>query len=326
MRVRLAPSVAGASRDSFLLTVPGAPAHRSAQATVAWLSAEGPSQKDGESRGVALRRFRTGRLTDGAVRVDGEVGNGLDKAVDKVAITFTLGTKSALVPVPGLLKAGETRLFEAYVDDCPTLDSVAYVVAFESAAKDAVASAAPRMSTSRRLDSKTIELAGPKLPASAAPPREAPSKEVARPALRIELRGLLVAQGTFSVKTNKYSGDLYLLRMAFLDPAGKPVKPEAEVELSLVEAKKEPVKLQRSVTRREWGLDAARITGDTPDGGTTACDRKTGELWLFLVRTDGSEFNYKADVRVTVKDEGTWTWPGVDGKFLSAPRHPDLPK
>lgn len=325
-RVRLAPSVAGASRDSFQVAVPGAPAHRTAQATVAWLSAEGPSQKDGEMRGVALRRFRTGRLTDGTVRIDGEVGNALDKAVDKVAVTFTLGSKSVLVPVPGLLKAGETRIFEAYAEDCPTLDAVAYVVAFESAGKDAVAAAVPRMSSSRRLDSKTIELAGPKLPASAAPPREAPSKEVARPALRIELRGLLVAQGTFSTKTNKYSGDLYLLRLAFLDPAGKTVKPEAEIELTLHEEKKEPLKVQRSVTRREWGLDAARITGDTLEGGATACDRKTGELWLYLLRTDGSEFNIKADIRVVVKDEGTWTWPGVGGKYLSAPRHPDLPK
>src|SRR5688572_16176803 len=119
-RVRLAPSIEGASRDTFLVTVPGAPAARTVQAALAWLTAEGPSQKEGEMRGVALRRFRTGRLTDGAVRVDGEVGNALDKAVDKVAVTFTIGSKTSVISVPGILTAGETRLFEAYVADCPT--------------------------------------------------------------------------------------------------------------------------------------------------------------------------------------------------------------
>lgn len=324
-RVRLAPSMQGASRDTYLVTVPGAPAHRAVQATVAWLVAEGPMQKDGDLRGVALRRFRTGRLSDGSVRVDGEVGNALDKLVDKVAVTFTIGSKTAVVPVPGLLKAGEVRAFEAYVPDCPTIDSVAYVVAFESAAKDAVAGAPPRTSTSRRLDSKTIELAGPKLPPSTSLPKEPPMKAPERPKLRVELRGLLVAQGTYSTKLNKHTGDVYFLRLAFLDAAGKTVRPEAELEITLSEEKKEPLKVQRSANARAWGAEAARITNDNADGATMACDRKTGELWVGLFRTD-QEFNHKADIRVTVKDEGTWTWTGVGGKFLSAPRSPDLPK
>ena len=325
-RVRLAPSMQGASRDTYLLTVPNAPAHRGVQATIAWLVAEGPMQKDGEMRGVALRRFRTGRLSDGSVRVDGEVGNALDKTVDKVAVTFSLGSKSAVVAVPGLLKAGETRLFEAYVADIAQLDAVGYEVAFESAAKEAVAVAPPRMSTSRRLDSKTIELAGPKLPPTAVLPKEAPAKAPERPKMRIELRGLLVAPGTYSTKTNKYSGDVYYLRLAFLDPAGKIAKPDAEVEVTLTEEKKEPVKVQRSVGPRAWAAEASRINGDTADPAGLACDRKTGELWVGLVRTDGSEFTSKADIKVSIKDEGTWTWTGVGGKFLSAPRSPDLPK
>jgi hypothetical protein len=321
-RVRLAPSMQGASRDTYLVTVPGAPAHRGVHATVAWLAAEGPMQKDGDTRGVALRRFRTGRLTDGAARIDGEVGNGLDKVVEKVAVTFTIGAKTAVVPVPGSLKAGEVRAFEAYVPDCPAIDSVAYVVAFESAEKGAAAGAPPRTSTSRRLESKTIELAGPKLPPSAALPKEPPPKAPERPKMRIELRGMMLAQGYYSTKLKKHTGDVYFLKLAFLDPAGKTLRPDAEIEITLTEDKKEPVKVERSVTPRAWAAEAGRITSDTADAATMASDRKTGELWVGLLRTD-AEFNPKADIRVTIKDEGTWTWSAVGGKFLSAPRSPD---
>jgi hypothetical protein len=322
-RVRLAPSMDGASRDTFLVTVPGAPAARTVQATLAWLVAEGPSQKEGETRGVALRRFRTGRLTDGSVRVDGEVGNALDKDVDKVAITFSIGPKTTVIQVPGTFKAGETRSFQAYVTDCPTIDAVSYEVAFESAAKDAKAVAPPPLPASKRLESKGIEIAGPKIPPSAAPPKEAaPAKEATKPEMRIELRGLLVAEGYFN-KAGKYTGDVFFLRVAFLDEKGKLVKPNAEFQIALVDGKKEPWKIQRVVTPREWAIDAARINNQTADPAVMACDKKTGELWVGLVRTDGGEFNHKAEIRVEVKDEGSWIWRGMEGKYQSAPRSPD---
>jgi hypothetical protein len=186
--------------------------------------------------------------------------------------------------------------------------------------------AADSNATSRRLDSKGIELAGPKLPPTAALPKEPPAKAPARAPMRVELRGLLVAQGYYSTKTKQHTGDVYFLRLAFLDPAGKTVKPDAEVQVTLAEDKKEPAKIRRTVTAKEWGLDAARINSETADAASTASDRKTGELWVGLIRTDGSEFAPKADITVTVKDEGTWTWTAVGGKFLSAPRSPDLPK
>lgn len=322
-RVRLAPSIDGASRDTFQVTVPGAPAARAVQATLAWLVSEGPSQREGEMRGVALRRFRTGRLTDGAVRVDGEVGNALDKAVDKVAISFSIGAKATVIQVPGTLQAGETRGFQAYVTDCPALDAVSYEVAFESAEKDAKAVAPPKLPSSKRLESKGIEIAGPKIPPSAAPPKEvAPPKEAAKPETRIELRGLLVAEGFYN-KANKYTGDVYFLRVAFLDEKGKTLKPNAEFQIALVDGKKEPWKIQRIVTAREWALDAARINNQTADATTIACDKKTGELWVGLVRTDSGEFTHKAEIRVDVKDEGSWVWRGMEGKYQSAPRSPD---
>lgn len=320
-RVRLAPSIDGASRDTFLVTVPGAPAARSVQAALAWLVAEGPSQKDGEMRGVALRRFRTGRLTDGSVRVDGEVGNALDKAVDKVAVTFSIGSKTTVIQVPGTFKPGETRPFQAYVTDCATIDSVSYEVAFESPEKDAKAVAPPPLPASKRLESKGIELAGPKIPPSAAPPKEvAPPKEAAKPELRIELRGLLVAEGYFN-KANKYTGDVYFLRVAFLNEKGAIVKPNAEFQIALVKEKADPWKIQRIVTAREWGIDAARINNQTADATTIACDKKTGELWVGLLRTDGGEFTHKAEIKVEIKDEGTWLWKGIEGKYQAAPRY-----
>jgi hypothetical protein len=320
-RVRLAPSIEGASRDTFLIQVPGAPAARSVQATLAWLAAEGPSQKDGEMRGVALRRFRTGRLTDGSVRVDGEVGNALDKAVDKVAVTFSIGAKTTVIPVPGTFKPGETRPFQAWVENCPTIDSVSYEVAFESAEKDAKAVAPPKLPSSKRLESKGIELAGPKIPPSAAPPKEvAPPKETPKPELRIELRGLLVAEGYFN-KANKYTGDVYFLRVAFLNEKGAIVKPNAEFQIALVKEKADPWKIQRIVTAREWGIDAARINNQTADATTIACDKKTGELWVGLLRTDGGEFAYQSEIKVEIKGEGTWLWKGLEGKYQAAPRY-----
>jgi len=101
------------------------------------------------------------------------------------------------------------------------------------------------------------------------------------------------------------------------------VKPNAEFQIALVDGKKEPWKIQRIVSPREWALDAARINNQTADAATMACDKKTGELWVGLVRTDGGEFTYKGEIRVEVKDEGTWVWRGMEGKFQSAPRSPD---
>lgn len=331
IRARLAPAMDGASRDVFQVVVPGAPAHRTVSASLAWLAAEGPGQRDPSPKGVALSRFRTGKLTDGSARVDGELVNALDKAVDKVAVNFTVGPKNALLEIQGILKPGETRPFEIWVVDCPAVDGVSFDVGYEVAAADAKAVPPPRLPVSKRLESKGIEIAGPKLPPPSALPKDlmpdptAKKEPAGRPEMRVEFRGLLFAEGFYN-KANKYTGDVFFLRVAFLDGNNKTLKPDAEFNITLVDGKNEPWKAQRIVTKKEWALDAAKINNQNSEGTTIACDKKTGELWLGLIRTAGGEFTHKAEIKLEVKGEGEWIWRGLEGKYLAAPRSPDKPE
>ncbi|HYF01136.1 MAG TPA: hypothetical protein VEJ18_19590, partial [Planctomycetota bacterium] len=119
-RVRLADAVRAATEDTFSIPT------SASLSKIAWLVAEGPSQatpKDVPQ--IALRRFRTIRLTDGTARIEGVVRNGLEKAVEKVVVTFKLGARTVPIRIPGLM-AGETRPFEIYVPEAGGLDAVSY--------------------------------------------------------------------------------------------------------------------------------------------------------------------------------------------------------
>jgi len=138
----------------------------------------------------------------------------------------------------------------------------------------------------------------------------------------VGIRGLLFSEGVRQAN-GKYSGDIYLMKMIFLDSKGKPYQPEATVQFTLYDGKAEVRKSQRSVTRASWGVDAAVVNGAKLEFDTIALDRKTGELWVGLHWTDKAFTNPRADITVEIPNVGTYVFKDVANQWVAAPRYPE---
>jgi hypothetical protein len=322
-RVRLGDVLKAAVEETYDVAVPGAGAYVNVAAALAWRTTEGPSQKEPKTVAeVAVRRFRTARFSDGAVRLDGEIRNGLEAPVEKVVATFKLGASTAPVAVAGTLKPGETRAFELWIPDAPAFDAAGYDLSYADA-KAVVEAPAAAAATAARTGSKELAPAGPALPAPQA--EKAPAQDEKPGTLKAALRGLMLVEGITTPKSGKYTGDVYFLRVAFTDAAGKPAKPAGTFQIAVLEAGKDPWKVQRIVTAATWKVDAAKLTPQTADPAVMAWDKKTDEIWLGLVRTEGGRFGAQLEITLTVKEAGAWTWKGVVDPYEAAARGPDKP-
>jgi hypothetical protein len=313
-RVRLAPELKGATEARFRVEAEGE------VGAVAWTLADGPAQKD-EKDGpqLALRGFRTAKLSDGSVRVEGAVRNGFERAVEKVVVTFKLGKTSVPLALPGALAPGEVRPFEAYVADAGPLDGVGFELAYADGGKPGPVEG-PRAPSVRLLDSRPIEIARAKLPE---PAQEEKPKADAKPSMQAAVTGLMEVKGFNTPKSGKYTGDVYYLKVAFTDAEGKPAKPNATLNAVMYDAGKEPWKVQRIATKEAWKVDAGKLNNLNAEPNLVVCDPKTGELWIGLVRTDGSGFTWKIDLTVTVREAGTWTFKGMAEKYEAPAKPPD---
>jgi hypothetical protein len=321
-RVRLEKSVAASSEETFELTVPGAPAYTSVEVTVACQASDELTLPDpvGGTRDVVLRQCRAVRLTDGSARVSGILANGTAGVVRKVAANFRLGKLEAPYDVPGALKPGASRPFIFYVAGCQPFDSVSFDLTFEGGGPQEAGAEIP-VATSRRTASRRVESGGARLP----PPPPKPSEAAVAAELRppsVGIRGLLVSEGSLA-KNGKYTGDIYLMRMIFLDGKGKPWQPEATVQFVLYDGSKEVRKSQRTVTKASWQVDAAQVNGKGLEFDTLALDRKTNELWVGLHWTDKSFAKPRADITVEIPNVGTYIFKDVYGDWVAAPRYPD---
>jgi hypothetical protein len=271
-----------------------------------------------------VKEFRVIRLTDGSARVSGSVRNGSAAPAGKVTLGFKLGKTAAPHVLPGVLKAGESRDFEFYVADCPPFEQAGFDLSYSDAKPEAAA--VPPRPTARRLETKTIELAGPKLPDAPAAQQEE-KKDDKAPALSVAIRGLLVVQGSRSQLGNKYNGDVFLMRAAFLDAEGKTVQPTGTFDVVIYDGEKPYKKVQRILTKDQWKADAAKVNELTVSHDTICCDKKTGEIWVALLKTDtAGAFTPRADVKLTIREHGTWTWKGLQEKWEAAPKGPDEKK
>jgi hypothetical protein len=318
-RVRLAPGLPGATEATYSIRVAGVP-HADA---VAWTVLDGPSQKEEKDvPQLALRAFRTAKLSDGSVRLEGSVRNGFDRAVEKVVVTFRLAGKTVPIVLPGGLKPGEVRDFEVHLDGAGALDGAGFDLAYADAASAAAPPEAPKPPSVLLLGSRSIEIARAKLPEAQ---EEKPKADAKAPSMKVGVRGLMKVGGEYLPKSGKYTGDVYLLRVAFLDGAGNPATPNATLNATLHDGQKETWKVQRLATKATWKIDAARLNNQNTDHTTIACDLKTGELWIGLIRSE-SGFPWKIDLSVTVKEFGAWTFKGIEGdKWESPEKVPDKP-
>ncbi len=324
-RVRLEKSVAAMSEETFELTIPGVPAHTSVDVTVACQASDELSLADapGGAKEVVLRQCRAVRLTDGSARVSGILGNGTGVPVRRIAANFHLGKLEVPYGFPGTLKAGESRPFVLYVAGCAPFDSVSFDLAFEGAGASEPPGETVAPPASRRTATRRVAGESAKIPPPPAKPAEdmAAAADVRPPSVGI--RGLLFSEGALQ-KNGKYSGDIYLMRMIFLDSKGKPYQPEGTVQFVLYDGQKEVRRAQRAVTRAGWGVDAAALNkGGTLEVDTVACDRKTSELWVGLHWTDKPFAKPRADVTVEIPNVGTYVFKDVVADWVAAPRYPD---
>jgi hypothetical protein len=327
VHVLLDKQVAAGSEDTFEITVPGLDAYTNYEARVTFLSSE--AGKFGEAppdaKEVAIRNLRIVRLVDGTGRITGSVKNGVGVTVGEVAATFQIGKTDVPWAMPGTLNPGELRTFEYYIPDCPSFEGGGgYDIKFKEMKADPAPIARP--ASARKSGTKSVETRQVKLPP---PPGKTMNKD---PELDVKnankgeyavgLRGLMVVEGTYG-KNNKYTGDVYLMRLIFLDDEGKPMKPTPTINATIYNKDQPYGKVQRIVEKQQWGADASKINSSTVEAGTIACDKKSGELWVAFVRTETSVFEPRADMTLVIPDIGIWTWKGLSGKFEVAPRPPD---
>jgi hypothetical protein len=320
-RVRLEKVIPPLSEETF--EIAGLPAGAAvSDVAVAWQAADELALPDppGAAGDLALRQCRAVRLTDGSARVSGILANGSATAVKKIAARFRLGGFDAPYEHPGDLRAGQSQPFVFYVPRCPAFDALSFDLSFEGAA--AAGPEAPAPLTARRTATRRVEGEAVKIPPPPAKPAEEAAFAAGERPPSVGVRGLLIAEGSYG-KNLKYSGDIYLMKLIFLDGKGKPYQPEATVTFTLYDGEKTVRKAQRAVTRAGWAADAGRLKGADVEFDTVAMDRKTQELWVGLHWTDAPFKKPRADITVEIPNVGTYTIKGVEKDWTTAPQWPD---
>src|ERR1051326_1497909 len=105
---------------------------------------------------------------------------------------------------------------------------------------------------------------------------------------KIEIKGLWKVDGISFKQGNstKYSGDTYLLMMAFTDEKGAAWQPTPTMNFVVYNGQEPYKKVQRIITKEQWKAEVSKINKDTVADNTVACDKKTGDLWVAFVRAD----------------------------------------
>ena len=147
-----------------------------------------------------------------------------------------------------------------------------------------------------------------------------------KPTPKIELKALWKVDG-ISFKqgqSTKYSGDTYLLILAFTDDKGNAWQPTPTMNFVVYNGQEPYKKVQRIVTKEGWKADREKINQQTVADNTIASDKKTGDLWVAFVRTDPG-FDARFDLTLEAKGVGTWIWKGVssESEYKVAPKGPD---
>lgn len=327
VRVRLDRTIPPGTEDSFEVTLADREAHSSYEGRVTFLAVDGPRPPDPPDnvKEVVVRSLRMVRMADGSCRVSGSFKNGLAATVGEVAATFHIGKGDADYKLPGTLTPGEVRPFEFYLPACPSFEGGGgYDVAFKEVQKPEPlgASRAPAV---RKTGTKSVETRQVKLPPPPAKDKNNDPELNAKVRVRdyaVGIRGLMVVEGSYT-KNGKYTGDVYLLRLIFIDDEGKSMKPTPTINMTLYNKDQAWGKAQRIVAKEQWNADATKINSLNVADNTIACDKKSGELWVAFIRTDGPTFEPRVDMTVVIPDLGTWSWKGLSGKFEAAAKTAD---
>src|SRR5436190_11097545 len=308
VRIVLDRAIAAGNEDSFEITIPGLEAYSSYESRVTFVFAEGPRPADppGNVKELVVKSLRMVRMADGSGRVTGSFKNGLAVPVGEVSATFQVGKTDVPFTLPGSMAPGEQRPFELFVPSCPAFDGGGgYDLGFKEVAKAEPTTSKPP--SVKKIGTRTVETRLIKLPPPPAKDKNNDPELNAKTRIKdyaVGVRGLMYVQGSY-LNNGKYTGDVYLMRMIFLDDDGKPMKPTPTINMTVYNKHQPWGKVQRIVGKEMWNIDATKITSGNVADNTVACDKKTGELWVAFVRTDGPTFEPRADMTVVLTDLGT---------------------
>jgi hypothetical protein len=157
-RVRLADAIEARSEDTFELTLPQCPNYAAARVTTAWLQRRlvVPPGELTQARELELGSVKLSRFTDGTLRVNGKVRNGLPGPIGDVTLSFKFGSVAAPHALAGRMESQAVRDFEFFVPGCPDVE--AYTVDYGYApASEATAARAEPIPKVKRTDHRVLD-------------------------------------------------------------------------------------------------------------------------------------------------------------------------
>lgn len=315
--------------DTYEVNIPNVPRYASVDVGVTYLAAEGPSWNEAPpgTKTVEIRKSRLIRLTEGVTRVSGVLTNSLAVPVQNVTLTFQFGGQSFPQLFKGVLPAGKGRPFEVYLPARASFDGASYTLAFETGV-DAKAPAAvdppkPRVGRTESRQVKQVSLV--MIPEGKKVVEKQAELKITRPKLYASIPGLSMVDGYY-LKNRKYSGDVWLVVMKFVDDKGKPAQPVGTITAVVYDGKKPLRKVQRIIKKQSWRLDVRRLTNFNIRPDVLAYDKQEKELYVALYRSEAPFVNFKADITLTVRNVGVWEWKGLTKESESGLRGPDRPK
>ncbi len=331
VRAKLAMAIAVGAEDTFAISVAQCPSYASVRAAVIWRAANisGASDKLSEDPRIEVGECKLARFSDGSIRVRGKARNGENKGIEKLVITFKFGAVSHPAAIPGGLKPGTVRDFEAFVPDCPPFDGYTYSIASAPCddPKEVPDEAAPKVERTAHKDAppkKIVDPYEPDPPATKGTPPPPP----AAGAYTVEVRNLAWVVG-YTMKNKKYSGDVAFLQLLIKDGDGKPVKPTGKCVVTLAQGKNPKGTATRNIKVESWGTDASKIDNQNVSEQIISAHKQTGELWIGLVRADAFWLSLTIDITLTLDKVGVWEWKGLNpndnGDYVAAPKGPDKP-
>lgn len=219
--------------------------------------------------------------------------------------------------VKDLLAAGRACRLEAVAEDAPKFTSYRLLLSYadEGLHEFAFVGASPEAAP-------VLEGAAAAPPSDAQPPAAGGKSKAAT----IGLLGLHCVDGEWvgEGKRRRYTGDVYLLKLAFRDADGKPVPQTGTVEVIARQGKKVVANVRRAVQDGHYELDAKKLNAKTASPGVVCLDAETGVLLVGVLRwTSNDRFAAQIDVAFLSTEGDRWVWKVLEDPWSEDAKGPD---
>jgi len=268
-----------------------------------------------EAKSVEVAEFHFEKAPDEQLVVTGQVRNGLEHALKRVAISMILRdegrkeTRPDDVVVSGPIWPGEVRSFVAVLDGVSGFAGYNYEIAFDEDRK-----------------------AGDRPPEDVEPPEVGETSEGPEPAgppqRRFGVAGVHEVEGEFvgKGKSMTYSGDIILLKLKFYDEKGRSAKLTGTLQVLFSRGGTARGKAERPVTDAVYKFDWNKLQPKQVGEQTVAFDAGTNTVYAAVLRhTEDEKLDWQMEVRFTSKENERWTLWRLEDPWEAEPQEPDPP-